>query len=75
MPLGAVPEGLFGSFSAPRCPKVPILGSFLMTFRGLGAHVPTALSLQSQLDFEGSGGSENRRFCLMFFLDTKKGYP
>ena len=58
-------------FSCPRCPKVMILGSFLMTFRGSGAHVKTVLSRESQHDPEGSGGSENRWF-LDVFLDAKK---
>ena len=48
-----------------------VLGSFLRTFRGPGAHARTVLSLQRELDLEGSGGSENRRF-LMFFSDAKK---
>ena len=58
-------------FSCPRCPKVMILGSFLMTFRGSGAHVKMVLSRESQHDPEGSGGSENRCF-LNVFSDTKK---
>ena len=41
-----------------------------MIFRGSSAHVRTVLSLQSQLDLDGSGGSENRRF-LKCFLDAK----
>ena len=52
--------------------KAAILGSFLMTFRGSGAHVRTALSLQSQLDLEGSGGSENRCFCVVVFTCKKR---
>ena len=67
MSLRAVPEGLFSRFSAPRCPKVTLLGSFLMTFRGSGAHVKTVLSRESQYDPEGSGGSENRLFFNVFF--------
>ena len=43
-----------------------------MTFRGLSAHVPTALSLQSQLDLEGSGGSENRRYFGIFLRCEEK---
>ena len=48
-----------------------ILRSFLMTFRRSGAHVRTVLSLQSQLDLEDSGVSENRRL-FDTFLDANK---
>ena len=38
-----------------------------MTFRGPGAHVRIELSLESQHDLEGSGGSENQCFFDVFF--------
>ena len=49
-----------------------VLGSFLRTFRGPGAHARTVLSLQRELDLEGSGGSENRRFFDVLFRCEKK---
>ena len=43
-----------------------------MTFGGSGTHVRTVLSLQSQLNLEGSGGSENRCLCVVVFRCEKK---
>ena len=52
-----------------------VLGAFSTAFRGSGAHVRTALSLKSQLDLGGSGGSGNRCFCVVGFRCKKKRYP
>ena len=64
----------FSDFIAQRCPKVAILGSFLITFRGSGAYARTVLSLQRELDLEGWRGSENRRFFDVFFRSQKMKY-
>ena len=65
-------DGLLHAFGGQRRPKVIVLGSFLKTFRGPGAHARTVLSLQRELDLEGSGGSENRRFFDVLFRREKK---
>ena len=52
-------ETNLNDFSAQELPKVAILDSFFITFRSPGAYGRTALSLQSQHDPEGSGGSES----------------
>ena len=49
-----------------------ILGTFFVTFRRLGAHARTVLSLQRELDLERSGGSENRRFFDIFQIQQKR---
>ena len=59
---------LRGHFGSPEGSKSVTLARYLLTFRGPGTHVRIELSLQSQHDLEGSGGSENRRF-LDVFLD------
>ena len=46
-----------------------------MTFRGPGTHVRIELSLESQHDLDGSGGSENRCFLDVFFRWTSRRYP
>ena len=66
---------LRGHFGSPEGSKSVTLGRFLMTFRGPGTHVRIELSLQSQHDLEGSGGSENRRFLDVFFRWTSRRYP
>ena len=43
-----------------------------MTFGGPGAHVRMALSLQRELDLEGSEGSRNRFFSGVLFRRAKK---
>ena len=53
---------LRGHFGSPEGSKSATLARILMTFRGPGAHVRIELSLESQHDFEGSGGSDNRCF-------------
>ena len=63
-----LPDGLLRAFGGQRRPRVIVLGSFLRTFRGPGAHARTVLSLQRELDLEGSGGSENRCFFEVLFL-------
>ena len=56
------PRRLFARFWWPKAPQSDLFVSFLRIFRGPGAHARTVLSLQRELDLEGSGGSENRRF-------------
>ena len=62
-------RGVFYVGGSSEGPKNDNLRLFLMTFRGLGAHVRIELSLESQHELKGSGGSENRRFLDIFFLD------
>ena len=66
---------LRGHFGSPEGSKSVTLARFLMTFRGPGAHVRIGLSLESQHDLEGSGGSENRCFLDVFFRWTSRRYP
>ena len=66
---------LRGHFGIPEGSKSVDLVRFLMTFRGPGTHVRIELSLESQHDLEGSGGSENRRFLDVFFRWTSRRYP
>ena len=46
-----------------------------MTFRGPGTHVRIELSLQSQHDLEGSGGSENRCVLDVFLRWASRPSP
>ena len=66
---------LRGHFGSPEGSKSLTLGRYLMTCRGPGTHVRIELSLQSQHDLEGSGGSENRCFLDVFFRWTSRRYP
>ena len=49
-----------------------VLESFFRTFGGPGAYARTVLSLQRELDLEGSGGSENLCFFDVLFRREKK---
>ena len=69
------PEAPWWHFGSPEGPKSDNLGLCLMTFRSPSAHVRIELSLESQHDLEGSGGSENRRFLDVFFRWTSRRYP
>ena len=69
------PVGTWRRFQWFLGPQIAILGSFLMTFRGPSAHVRIELSLESQHDFEGSGGSENRCFLDVFCRWASRLYP
>ena len=66
---------LRGHFCSPEGSANATLARFSMTFRGPGTHVRIELSLQSQHDLEGSGGSENRCFLDAFFRWTSRRYP
>ena len=66
---------LRGHFGSPEGSKTVTLGRYLMTFRGPGTHVRIELSLQSQHDLEGSGGSQNRCFIDVFLRWTSRRYP
>ena len=66
---------LRGHFGSPEGSKSVTLARYLLTFRGPGTHVRIELSLQSQHDLEGSGGSENRCFLDVFFRWTSRRYP
>ena len=66
---------LRGHFGSPEGAKSVILGRYLMTFRGPGTHVRIELSLQSQHDLEGSGGSENRCFLDVFLRWASRPSP
>ena len=66
---------LRGHFGRPEGSKSATLARFLMTFRGPGTRVRIELSLQSQHDLEGSGGSEDRCFLDVFFRWTLRRYP
>ena len=50
-----------------------VLGPFLRTFRGPGAHARMVLPLQRELDLEGSGESENRFVFEVYFRRETKG--
>ena len=66
---------LRGHFGSPEGSKSVTLARFLMTFRGPGTHVRIELSLQSQHDLEGSGGSENRCFLDVFLRWASRPSP
>ena len=66
---------LRGHFGSPEGSKSVTLGRFLMKFRGPGMHVRIELSLQSQHDLEGSGGSQNRCFLDVFSSWALRRYP
>ena len=55
--------------------KSVTLARFLMTFRDPGTRVRIELSLQSQHDLEGSGGSENRCFFDIFLRWASRPSP
>ena len=66
---------LRGHFGSPEGSKSVTLARYLMTFRGPGTHVRIELSLQSQHDLGGSGGSENRCFLDVFLRWASRPSP
>ena len=66
---------LRGHFGSREGSKSVTLARFLVTFRGPGTHVRIELSLQSQHDLEGSGGSQNRCFLYVFCSWALRRYP
>ena len=66
---------LRGHFGSPEGSKSVTLARYLLTFRGPGTHVRIELSLQSQHDLEGSGGSENRCFLNVFLRWASRPSP
>ena len=68
-----VPATLLGSFGGPSACFPLILDVFLVPFTAPGAHARMVLPLQRELDPEGLGRSENRRFFDVFFRVEETG--